>query len=60
MRSFIDTNLLVYSDDSAFPAKQKQASELIANLRLSGNGVLSIQVLQEYFAVATRKLGVEV
>ena len=40
--------------------KQKRASDLIAELRLSGNGVVSIQVLQEYFAVSTRKLGVEV
>ena len=59
MRSFIDTNLLVYTDDSAYPGKQKLATELIGELRLAGNGVLSIQVLQEYFAVATRKLGVD-
>ena len=59
MRSFIDTNLLIYTDDSAFPEKQRRALDLVAELRLSGDGVLSIQVLQEYFAVATRKLGVE-
>ena len=60
MRSFIDTNVLIYSDDSAFPEKREIAVELLTTLRRSGTGVLSIQVLQEYFAIATRKLGVEV
>lgn len=59
MRSFIDTNILIYSDDAAFPEKQRIALDTLSELRLSGNGVLSIQVLQEYFAVATRKLGVD-
>ena len=59
MRSFIDTNLLIYADDSGYPDKQQIATEIITELRLAGTGVLSIQVLQEYFAVATRKLGVD-
>ena len=60
MRRFIDTNLLIYSDDSAYPDKQETATSLLATLRSSGTGVLSIQVLQEYFSIATRKLGVDV
>ncbi len=57
-RSFLDTNILVYTDDHDAPEKQARALELVAELRGAGNGVLSTQVLQEYFAVATRKLGV--
>ncbi len=30
-RSFIDTNILVYSDDNAFPEKQTLALELLEN-----------------------------
>ena len=57
-RSFIDTNILVYTDDHDAPGKQKQSLDLIESLRLAGNGVISTQVLQEYFVTATRKLGV--
>lgn len=57
-RSFLDSNLLVYTDDRSAPQKREQALQLIERLRLAGTGVLSTQVLQEYFASATRKLGV--
>jgi predicted nucleic acid-binding protein len=59
VRSFIDTNVLVYTDDRAFPAKQRRAVELVAELRRERTGVVSMQVLQEYFAAATRKLHIE-
>ena len=58
-RSFIDTNILVYADDNAAPIKQGLAAELIAEHRRGRTGVVSLQVLQEYFVVATRKLGVD-
>lgn len=57
-RSFIDTNILIYTDDSAFPEKQSIAIQLLEGGWNSGNIVLSTQVLQEYFAASTRKLGV--
>lgn len=57
MRSFVDTNVFVYADDDDSPAKQKIARALIASLFESGNGVISLQVLREYFVVATSKLG---
>ncbi len=57
-RSFIDTNILIYTDDLAFPEKQAIATQLIENGWNSGNIVLSTQVLQEYFAASTRKLAV--
>ncbi|PYQ31906.1 MAG: twitching motility protein PilT [Acidobacteria bacterium] len=56
---FVDTNVLIYADDKAVPAKRKQAQELIEEVFRDGNGWLSIQVLQEYFAVATKKLGLD-
>jgi predicted nucleic acid-binding protein len=57
-RSFFDTNVLVYTDDLDAPAKQERALEVLEQARLDGRGVLSTQVLQEYFVAATRKLGV--
>ncbi len=57
-RSFLDTNVLVYTDDGDEPEKQAIALDLVAEARAGGWGVLSTQVLQEYFAATTRKLGV--
>ena len=59
VRSFLDTNVLVYADDKAAPAKRRRAVELVAEHRRAGTGVVSLQVLQEYFVAATRKLGVD-
>ena len=56
VRSFFDTNVLVYADDRATPAKQRRAVDLIADHRRANTGVLSLQVLQEYFVTVTRKL----
>lgn len=57
-RSFLDANVLVYTDDLDAPEKQAKALELVESSRLEGSGVVSTQVLQEYFVAATRKLGV--
>jgi predicted nucleic acid-binding protein len=57
-RSFLDTNVLVYADDKLAGQKQAKAQDLIEEALRTGNGVVSTQVLQEYFAVTTRKLGV--
>ena len=59
VRSFFDTNVLIYTDDRATPAKQRRALELVAEHRLAGTGVVSLQILQEYFVTVTRKLHVE-
>jgi predicted nucleic acid-binding protein len=58
-RSFFDTNVLVYADDKAAPAKRRRALELIAEHRRAATGVVSLQVLQEYFVTVTRKLQVD-
>jgi predicted nucleic acid-binding protein len=59
VRSFFDTNVLAYADDKAAPAKQRRALELVAEHRRAGTGVVSLQVLQEYFVTVTRKLNVD-
>ena len=58
-RSFFDTNILVYADDKRAPAKQSRAIDLVAEHRRDGTGVISLQVLQEYFVTVTRKLNVD-
>jgi predicted nucleic acid-binding protein len=59
-RSFFDTNVLVYADDKAAPAKQRRALDLVAEHRRARTGVVSMQVLQEYFVTVTRKLRLDV
>jgi predicted nucleic acid-binding protein len=58
-RSFFDTNIIVYADDKSAPAKQRRALDLLAEHRRAGTGVVSLQVLQEYFVTVTQKLHVE-
>jgi predicted nucleic acid-binding protein len=56
-RCFVDTNVLVYADDrDAGPKREAARTLLRARLRDRGT-TLSTQVLQEFFAAATRKLG---
>lgn len=57
--SFLDSNVLVYTDDAGSPAKRKAAIALVSESRRTRSGVVSLQVLQEYFATVTRKLGVD-
>ncbi len=57
-RSFLDTNILIYTDDAAFPEKQSIAMDILELGWNAGNTVLSTQVLQEYFSAVTRKLGI--
>ena len=56
---FLDANILVYAQDKDSPAKRRRSREVIADLAAAGSGVISTQVLQEFYVTATRKLGVE-
>lgn len=56
---FFDSNLLCYTDDADDVSRWRQALDLWQCSRKAGLAVVSIQVLQEYYAVATRKLGVD-
>ena len=57
-RAFLDTNILVYADDADAGPRRAKAQELVVGALANGDAVISTQVLQEYFAVATRKLGI--
>jgi predicted nucleic acid-binding protein len=54
--AFVDTNVLVYAEDRDAGEKHAVARDLVADLWRSGDGVLSVQVLQELFVTVTRKL----
>lgn len=56
MRSFFDTNVLVYLFDRDAPEKQQTARHLLQDEVRAGRGVLSTQVLQEFYVTVTRKL----
>lgn len=56
---FIDTNILVYCIDKHDRSKMNHARDLLRNLQGSENGVLSTQVLQEFYVSATKKLGID-
>ena len=56
MRSFIDTNVLVYADSADAGAKQSRAGALIAQCLRGGDAVISTQVLHEFVNAAIRKL----
>ena len=57
-RVFIDTNVLVYADDLDAGDKRDKAQALLYQAYVDGSGVVSTQVLQEFFVASTRKLGV--
>ena len=57
-RSFLDTNVLIYSVDRADSAKQDAALGVISRHAKERTGVISTQVLQEFYSAATRKLGI--
>lgn len=57
-RSFLDANILVYTDDARAPEKQATALDLVERCRAGRVGVVSTQILQEYFVSATKKLRV--
>lgn len=53
---FVDSNVRIYERDTAEPDKQRQASQWLSFLWQTRAGRLSYQVLQEFYAVTTRKL----
>jgi predicted nucleic acid-binding protein len=55
-RAFVDTNVLIYAHDRSAGQKREAARTLLADLWASRAGVLSTQVLQEFYLNVTRKL----
>jgi predicted nucleic acid-binding protein len=56
---FIDTNLLVYSLDAFHLEKQNKSRLLLKAMVEDFTGVISTQVMQEFYVAATRKLGAD-
>jgi predicted nucleic acid-binding protein len=55
-KSFFDTNVLLYMYSTAEPRKQTIAQQVFEECVKTGRMVLSTQVVQEFHAVAFRKL----
>jgi predicted nucleic acid-binding protein len=55
VKTFVDTNVLVYAHDTDAGGRHTTAHALLAELWDSRSGSLSTQVLQEFYAVVTRK-----
>lgn len=53
---FIDTNIFVYSIDKHDKVKQKKVRTVLTELAAKGIGVISTQVLQEFYVASTKKL----
>lgn len=54
-RAFVDTNVLVYGHDGGAGRKHALARELLEELWRTRTGVLSTQVLQEFYVNVRRK-----
>ena len=52
---FCDTNVFVYAYDRSAGAKRDQARRLLERLWATGDGIVSVQVLQELYVTLTRK-----
>ena len=56
---FIDTNILVYTLDTYDRRKQKLCRQALQELESGNDGVISTQVMQEFYVISTKKLGIE-
>jgi predicted nucleic acid-binding protein len=54
-RFFLDTNIFVYSFDRTAPQKAAKAKRLIRESLASQKGIVSYQVVQEFFNVALKR-----
>jgi predicted nucleic acid-binding protein len=52
--AFFDTNIFIYADDDRNRLKQEIEIGLVASYTRVGKALLSPQVLQEYFSIATK------
>jgi predicted nucleic acid-binding protein len=52
---FLDTNIFAYAFDVAAPSKARKATRLVREAVDTGKGIVSYQVVQEFFNVAFRR-----
>ncbi|MGA9568259.1 MAG: PIN domain-containing protein [Candidatus Korobacteraceae bacterium] len=55
VRFFLDTNIFVYSFDRTAAAKNRRAAQLIREAVSTRKGIISYQVVQEFFNLALRR-----
>jgi predicted nucleic acid-binding protein len=53
---FVDSNVLIYAHDADAGVKQQRAAERLGKLWDDGLGLLSTQVLQEFYVNVTQKI----
>ena len=53
---FVDTNIIVYAYDVSAGEKHQKAVEIMKDIWSTGYGIISSQVLQEFFVNVTRKI----
>lgn len=54
--AFVDTNVLLYAYDRSAGSRHERAAALVARLGARRLGAISVQVLQEFYVNATRKI----
>ena len=55
VKVFVDTNVLVYAYDRGAGSRHDRAQSLLEKLWKEGNGIVSTQVLQEFYVNVRRK-----
>jgi predicted nucleic acid-binding protein len=55
-KTFVDTNVLLYAHDIDAAAKREVARKVLSELWEAGTGIVSVQVLQEFYVNVTRKI----
>jgi predicted nucleic acid-binding protein len=55
-KTFVDTNIFVYAYDVSSTEKHDVAVHIMKDLWNTGRGVVSTQVLQEFFVTVTKKV----
>lgn len=53
---FVDTNVLIYAHDSDAGERHRRAADIVNGLWSTGDGIVSVQVLQEFYVNVTRKI----
>src|SRR5580658_6138923 len=56
VKTFVDTDILIYAHDLDAKEKHLAAKEVLDELWANRTGVISAQVLQEFYVNVTRKL----
>lgn len=55
-RVFLDTNIVVYAHDKTDPDKKAKSQAILFECLRTGTGVISAQVLSEFFVTITQKI----